>query len=59
MSPLMLYINRNERMNLLSTLASYRTAALDQVTYEANMNIWKKIRINGFSFRDVSDVNLK
>ncbi|KAJ4481845.1 FMN-dependent alpha-hydroxy acid dehydrogenase [Lentinula lateritia] len=38
--------------------ASYRTAALDQVTYEANMNIWKKIRINGFSFRDVSDVNL-
>ncbi|KAJ3889622.1 FMN-dependent alpha-hydroxy acid dehydrogenase [Lentinula edodes] len=38
--------------------ASYRTAALDQVTYEANMNIWKKIRINGYTFRDVSDVNL-
>ncbi|GAW00483.1 FMN-dependent alpha-hydroxy acid dehydrogenase [Lentinula edodes] len=38
--------------------ASYRTAALDQVTYEANMNIWKKIRLNGYTFRDVSDVNL-
>lgn len=42
-----------------SPLASYRTAALDQVTYEANMNIWKKIRLNGYTFRDVSDVNLK
>ncbi|KAJ3799320.1 FMN-dependent alpha-hydroxy acid dehydrogenase [Lentinula aff. detonsa] len=38
--------------------ASYRTAALDQVTYEANMNIWKKVRLNGYTFRDVSNVNL-
>ncbi|KAF9065213.1 FMN-dependent alpha-hydroxy acid dehydrogenase [Rhodocollybia butyracea] len=38
--------------------ASYRTAALDQVTYQANLNIWKKIRLNGFTFRDVSNVNL-
>ncbi|KAJ4475051.1 FMN-dependent alpha-hydroxy acid dehydrogenase [Lentinula aciculospora] len=38
--------------------ASYRTAALDQVTYEANMNIWKKIRLNGYTFRDVANVNL-
>ncbi|KAE9396875.1 FMN-dependent alpha-hydroxy acid dehydrogenase [Gymnopus androsaceus JB14] len=38
--------------------ASYRTAALDQVTYQANMNIWQKIRLNGYTFRDVSDVNL-
>ncbi|KAJ3743598.1 FMN-dependent alpha-hydroxy acid dehydrogenase [Lentinula detonsa] len=38
--------------------ASYRTAALDQITYEANMNIWKKVRLNGYTFRDVSNVNL-
>ncbi|KAJ3786970.1 FMN-dependent alpha-hydroxy acid dehydrogenase [Lentinula aff. detonsa] len=38
--------------------ASYRTAALDQVTYEANMNIWKKVRLNGYTFRDVSNVDL-
>ncbi|KAF5387318.1 hypothetical protein D9757_005714 [Collybiopsis confluens] len=34
------------------------TASLDQVTYQANMNIWTKIRLNGYTFRDVSDVNL-
>lgn len=38
--------------------ASYRTAALDEVTYQANMNIWKNVRLNGYSFRDVSDVDL-
>ncbi|KIK50593.1 hypothetical protein GYMLUDRAFT_51102 [Collybiopsis luxurians FD-317 M1] len=38
--------------------ASYRTASLDQVTYQANMNIWSKVRLNGYTFRDVSNVNL-
>ncbi|KAK7061060.1 hypothetical protein VNI00_000795 [Paramarasmius palmivorus] len=38
--------------------ASYRTAALDEITYQRNLDIWQKVRINGFSFRDVSDVNL-
>ncbi|KAF7186438.1 Cytochrome b2, mitochondrial [Pseudocercospora fuligena] len=39
--------------------AYYRTAALDEVTYNANLFIWNKIRLNGFSFTDVSEVNLK
>ncbi|KXT18523.1 hypothetical protein AC579_2236 [Pseudocercospora musae] len=39
--------------------AYYRTAALDEITYDANLFIWNKIRLNGFSFTDVSDVNLK
>lgn len=39
--------------------AYYRTAALDEVTYNANLFIWEKIRLNGFSFAaDVSDGNL-
>ncbi|EIN05302.1 FMN-dependent alpha-hydroxy acid dehydrogenase [Punctularia strigosozonata HHB-11173 SS5] len=38
--------------------ASYRTAALDEITYQANLNIWKQVRLNGFSFRDVSDLKL-
>ncbi|SJL04051.1 related to CYB2-lactate dehydrogenase cytochrome b2 [Armillaria ostoyae] len=38
--------------------ASYRTAALDEVTYQANLNIWKSVRLNGYSFRDVSDIDL-
>ncbi|THV02482.1 FMN-dependent alpha-hydroxy acid dehydrogenase [Dendrothele bispora CBS 962.96] len=38
--------------------ASYRTAALNEVTYQANLDIWSKVRLNGFSFRDVSNVNL-
>ncbi|EME85538.1 uncharacterized protein MYCFIDRAFT_186118 [Pseudocercospora fijiensis CIRAD86] len=47
--------------NTLSTknYAYYRTAALDEVTYNANLFIWNKIRLNGFSFADVSNVNLK
>ncbi|EME47062.1 hypothetical protein DOTSEDRAFT_165817 [Dothistroma septosporum NZE10] len=39
--------------------AYYRTAALDEITYQANLFVWNKIRLNGFTFRDVSDVNLK
>ncbi|KXT04492.1 hypothetical protein AC578_8696 [Pseudocercospora eumusae] len=39
--------------------AYYRTAALDEVTYNANLFIWNKIRLNGFSFADVSNANLK
>ncbi|KAK0214797.1 FMN-dependent alpha-hydroxy acid dehydrogenase [Armillaria fumosa] len=38
--------------------ASYRTASLDEVTYQANLNIWKNVRLNGYSFRDVSDIDL-
>lgn len=38
--------------------AYYRTAALDEITYQANLLVWRKIRLNGFSFQDVSDVNL-
>lgn len=39
--------------------AYYRTAALDEITYNANMFDWAKIRLNGFSFRDVSETNTK
>nr|POE46171.1 cytochrome b2, mitochondrial [Quercus suber] len=39
--------------------AYYRTAALDEITYMANLNIWNIIRLNGFSFTDVSNGNLK
>nr|POF17754.1 cytochrome b2, mitochondrial [Quercus suber] len=39
--------------------AYYRTAALDEITYLANLNIWNNIRVNGFSFTDVSNSNLK
>ncbi len=38
--------------------AYYRTGALDEITYHANLNIWKSVRLNGYSFRDVSDVDL-
>lgn len=39
--------------------AYYRTAALDEVTYQANLFNWSKIKLNGFSFQDTSTVNLK
>lgn len=39
--------------------AYYRTAALDEVTYQANLFNWAKIRLNGFSFQDTSNVSLK
>ncbi|KAF9045669.1 FMN-linked oxidoreductase [Hymenopellis radicata] len=39
--------------------ASYRTAALDEVTYQNNLNIWKNVRLNGFSFRDVSNFSME
>ncbi|TFK47154.1 FMN-dependent alpha-hydroxy acid dehydrogenase [Heliocybe sulcata] len=39
--------------------ASYRTAALDEITYQANLNIWSQIRLNGYSFRNVSDINTR
>lgn len=39
--------------------AYYRTAALDEVTYNANLFAWNKIRLNGFSFTDVSNTNLQ
>ena len=47
--------------NVLSTknYAYYRTAALDETTYNANMFDWEKIRLNGFSFTDVSNINTK
>jgi hypothetical protein len=39
--------------------AYYRTAALDEITYNRNLFDWQKIRLNGFSFADVSNINLK
>ncbi|KAL2277507.1 hypothetical protein FJTKL_15424 [Diaporthe vaccinii] len=39
--------------------AYYRAAALDEITYQANMLGWSKLRLNGVSFTDVSNVNLK
>ena len=47
--------------NVLSdkNYAYYRTAALDEITYNANMRDWDKIRLNGFSFTDVSNINTK
>jgi len=38
--------------------AYYRTAALDEIAYIKNLKIWEKIRLNGFTFQDVSNVNL-
>lgn len=39
--------------------AEYRTGALNELTYQANLNIWDYIKLNGFTFQDVSDLNLK
>jgi hypothetical protein len=39
--------------------AYYRTAALDEITYERNMHDWEKVRMNGFAFNDVSNLNRK
>jgi isopentenyl diphosphate isomerase/L-lactate dehydrogenase-like FMN-dependent dehydrogenase len=39
--------------------AYYRTGALDEITYIKNLKIWDKLRLNGFSFNDVSNVNLQ
>lgn len=39
--------------------AYYRSAALDEVTYQNNLFAWNKIRLHGYSLTDVSDVNLK
>lgn len=36
--------------------AYYRTAALDEITYERNMHDWEKLIMNGFAFRDVSNL---
>ena len=36
--------------------AYYRTAALDEITYERNMHDWEKLRMNGFAFNDVSNL---
>ncbi|KAJ7209784.1 FMN-dependent alpha-hydroxy acid dehydrogenase [Mycena pura] len=44
--------------NVLSAkyYASYRTGALNEYTYQANLGIYSKVRLNGFSFRDVSSM---
>ncbi|KAJ6571567.1 FMN-dependent alpha-hydroxy acid dehydrogenase [Mycena capillaripes] len=36
--------------------ASYRTGALNEYTYQANLGIYSKVRLNGFGFRDVSNL---
>ena len=37
----------------------YRTHATDGITYRDNIRIWEKVRINGYSFRDVSNVSTR
>ncbi|KAJ6484466.1 FMN-dependent alpha-hydroxy acid dehydrogenase [Mycena vitilis] len=37
--------------------ASYRTAALNEYTYQANLGVYSKVRLNGFGFRDVSKLS--
>ena len=39
--------------------AYYRTAALDEITYNKNMLDWYKIRLNGYTFVSVANLNLK
>ncbi|KAK0466933.1 FMN-dependent alpha-hydroxy acid dehydrogenase [Desarmillaria tabescens] len=39
-------------------IGNMETGALDEITYQANLNIWKSVHLNGYSFRDVSDVDL-
>lgn len=39
--------------------AYYRTGALDEITYTNNMLGWNKLKLNGFSFVDVSNINTK
>lgn len=36
--------------------ASYRTAALNEYTYQANLGIYSKVRLNGFAFTDTSNI---
>ncbi|KAJ7152685.1 FMN-dependent alpha-hydroxy acid dehydrogenase [Mycena crocata] len=36
--------------------ASYRTGALNEYTYQANLGIFSKVKLNGFGFRDVSNL---
>ncbi|KAF7349436.1 FMN-dependent alpha-hydroxy acid dehydrogenase [Mycena sanguinolenta] len=36
--------------------AYYRTGSLNEYTYQANLGIYSKIKINGFGFRDVSNL---
>ncbi|KAM0713557.1 hypothetical protein Q7P37_010519 [Cladosporium fusiforme] len=36
--------------------AYYRTAALDEITYERNMHDWEKLVMHGFAFNDVSNI---
>ncbi|KAF7982064.1 hypothetical protein HWV62_30354 [Athelia sp. TMB] len=43
---------------LPASYAEYRTGALNELTYQANLNIWDYIKLNGFTFQDVSDLNL-
>jgi len=39
--------------------AYYRTAALDEIGYNANILDWAKLKLNGYSFTDVSNSNIK
>lgn len=39
--------------------AYYRTGSLDETTYLNNLNIWKNVKMNGFSFRDVSNFSME
>ncbi|KAH8829620.1 FMN-dependent alpha-hydroxy acid dehydrogenase [Flagelloscypha sp. PMI_526] len=37
----------------------FRTAAVDEITYQANLNMWQYVRLLSYTFRDVSHVSLK
>ncbi|KAJ7735386.1 FMN-dependent alpha-hydroxy acid dehydrogenase [Mycena maculata] len=36
--------------------ADYRTGALNEYTYQANLGIYSQVKLNGFAFRDVSNL---
>ncbi|KAJ7466754.1 FMN-dependent alpha-hydroxy acid dehydrogenase [Mycena galericulata] len=45
--------------NVLSAkyYADYRTGALNEYTYQANLGIYSQVKLNGFGFRDVSNLD--
>lgn len=45
--------------NTLSTTnyAFFRTGALDEITYHANLDVWKNIKLRGRAFRNVANIS--
>ncbi|KAH7311785.1 hypothetical protein B0J17DRAFT_724651 [Rhizoctonia solani] len=42
-----------------SDYAFYRTGALDEITYHANLDIWKSIKLKARAFRNVANLSTK